>query len=163
MTIVGVGDKGGPAPDREAEPLPGLTAETSPFRADALAGRVALVTGGGSGIGFGIARQLGMHGAKGVVIMGRRQGFLDEAVAELAKSGVRAVGVSGDVRSPADCARAVQTAVSTYGGLDTLVNSAAGNFLASAEDLSEKGFRTVMEIDSEFFLLLLVFIIIVRS
>jgi peroxisomal 2,4-dienoyl-CoA reductase len=56
---------------------------TSPFKNNVLSGRVALVTGGGSGIGFEIARQIGLHGAKGVVIMGRRQQFLDEAVQAL--------------------------------------------------------------------------------
>ena len=57
---------------------------SSPFRASLLCDRVALVTGGGSGIGFEIARQLGLHGAK-VVIMGRRETFLRDAVAVLQK------------------------------------------------------------------------------
>mmetsp|Transcript_17114 Transcript_17114/g.43411 ORF Transcript_17114/g.43411 Transcript_17114/m.43411 type:complete len:289 (-) Transcript_17114:54-920(-) len=119
----------------------------SAFRPDAAAGRVVLVTGGGSGIGFGIARTLGEHGAK-VVLMGRRQNFLDDACAKLAELGVQAAGVTGDVRMEEDAQRAVAFAVAKFGKLDTLVNSAAGNFLALAEEMSYNAFRTVMEIDA---------------
>eukprot|EP01062_Namystynia_karyoxenos_P025817 TRINITY_DN2022_c0_g1_i2.p1 TRINITY_DN2022_c0_g1~~TRINITY_DN2022_c0_g1_i2.p1 ORF type:complete len:323 (+),score=87.69 TRINITY_DN2022_c0_g1_i2:75-971(+) len=122
--------------------------QRSPFRSDILAGRVALITGGGSGIGLEIARQFGLHGAK-VVIMGRRQQFLDKAVAALTADGVTAASISGDVRRTADCARAVEVATSSFGSLDILVNSAAGNFLAPAEALSPNGFKTVMEIDAQ--------------
>jgi len=117
------------------------------FRQDALAGRVVLVTGGGSGIGFEIARQCGLHGATGVVLMGRRQSFLDDAVKLLAKDGIKAVASSGDIRKPPDCVAAVQVAVNTFGALDVVVNSAAGNFLAPAEGLSPNGFKTVVDID----------------
>uniref|UniRef100_A0A7S2NIH2 2,4-dienoyl-CoA reductase [(3E)-enoyl-CoA-producing] n=1 Tax=Alexandrium andersonii TaxID=327968 RepID=A0A7S2NIH2_9DINO len=118
------------------------------FRPDALEGRVALVTGGGSGIGFEIARQFGKHGAAGVVIMGRRRQFLDEAVKLLQEEGVRAAACTGDVRKPEDCDAAVKETVKTFGALDILVNCAAGNFLATAEGLSPNGFKTVMEIDT---------------
>lgn len=66
--------------------------EVSPFRSDLLAGRVALITGGSSGIGLEIARQLGLHGAK-VVISGRRQNVLNDACQDLEKDGVTAHGV----------------------------------------------------------------------
>jgi peroxisomal 2,4-dienoyl-CoA reductase len=52
------------------------------------------------------------------------------------------------VRNFEDCERAVATAVELFGGLDTVVNAAAGNFLAAAEELRPKGYRTVMEIDA---------------
>jgi peroxisomal 2,4-dienoyl-CoA reductase len=117
------------------------------FRPDALAGRAVLVTGGGSGIGFEIARQFGLHGAKGVVLMGRRQAFLDEAVKLLAADGIKAVAAAGDIRKPEDCAAAVARSCETFGSLDVLINSAAGNFLSPAEELSPKGFKTVVDID----------------
>jgi peroxisomal 2,4-dienoyl-CoA reductase len=121
--------------------------QVSPFSATALVGRIALVTGGGSGIGFGIATQLGIHGAK-VCIMGRREAFLDEAVANLQALGVEAMRCAGDVRNHDDCNRAVESVVSEWGHLDTIINSAAGNFLSTAEGLNAKGFRTVMDIDT---------------
>ena len=119
----------------------------SPFQPDLVKGRVALVTGGGSGIGFEIAMQLGLHGAS-LVLMGRRQQFLDDAVAELRAAGIAATASRGDVRKVEDVQRAVGTAVERFGSLDTLVNSAAGNFLAASEDLTPKGFGTVMDIDA---------------
>ena len=67
-------------------------ADPSPFRQDLLAGRVALITGGSSGIGLEIARQLGLHGAK-VVISGRRENVLQEACKVLSEEGIAAHGV----------------------------------------------------------------------
>eukprot|EP00887_Chlorella_sp_A99_P006952 scaffold2.g6952.t1 len=119
----------------------------SPFKPDVLASRVALITGGGSGIGLEIARQLGLHGAR-VVITGRREQVLQEACRALGAEGVEARYVQGDVRAPADCDNMVAQAAQWAGRLDVLVNCAAGNFLAPAEALSSGGFRTVMEIDA---------------
>ncbi len=117
------------------------------FLKDILKDRVAIVTGGGSGIGFECARQLGRFGAK-VVLFGRREAVLQGAVDLLRREAIDAVYEAGDVRKESDSARVIAKAVSSFGHLDTLVNAAAGNFLAVAEDLSPKGFRTVMEIDA---------------
>ena len=119
----------------------------SPFFPDVLAGRVCLVTGGGSGIGYEIAKQMGEHGAR-VALMGRRKEFLDAAAATLEKQGIQAMSVQGDVRNEADAKRVIAEVVQKYGKLDTLVNSAAGNFLASSEQLKPKGYKTVIEIDT---------------
>ncbi|WVZ64249.1 hypothetical protein U9M48_013801 [Paspalum notatum var. saurae] len=119
----------------------------SPFRADVLRGKAALVTGGGSGIGFEIATQLARHGVQ-VAIMGRRREVLDKAVAALRSEGLNAVGFNGDVRKQEDAARLVAATVEHFGKLDILVNGAAGNFLASPEDLKPKGFLTVLDIDT---------------
>lgn len=119
----------------------------SPFKSDILKGKVALITGGGSGIGFEISTQFGLHGAF-VAIMGRRRTVLDDAVEQLHSKGIQAIGLEGDVRKKEDAARVLETTVKHFGKLDILVNGAAGNFLASPEDLSPNGFRTVMEIDS---------------
>lgn len=123
----------------------------SPFQPDCLAGRIALITGGGSGIGFEIARQLLRHGCHGVVLCGRRESFLQKACALLQTETPPTVSVSyhvTDVRDPAVCRDAVAHVDATYGRLDILVNAAAGNFLAAAKDLSPKGFATVLAIDA---------------
>ncbi|KAF6137582.1 hypothetical protein GIB67_031861 [Kingdonia uniflora] len=119
----------------------------SPFKPDVLKSKVALLTGGGSGIGFEIATQFGKHGAC-IAIMGRRKHVLDSAVSVLQSHGIRAIGLEGDVRKKEDAARVLESTIEHFGKLDILVNAAAGNFLAPAEDLSPNGFRTVMDIDS---------------
>jgi len=125
---------------------PGVTI-SSPFRSDVLRGRRALVTGGTSGIGYEIARQLGLHGAA-VTVMGRREAVAASASAALRAEGIDARHSVGDVRKGDSVAAAIATAVGPTGRLDVLVNCAAGNFLAPAEALSANGFRTVMEIDA---------------
>ncbi|KAJ8752533.1 hypothetical protein K2173_004821 [Erythroxylum novogranatense] len=119
----------------------------SPFKADILKGKVALVTGGGSGIGLEISTQFGKHGAS-VSIMGRRQEVLHSAVCSLQSLGIPAVGFQGDVRNQEDAKRVIESTFKHFGRIDILVNAAAGNFLASPEDLSPNGFRTVLDIDS---------------
>ncbi|KAG6483732.1 peroxisomal 2,4-dienoyl-CoA reductase [(3E)-enoyl-CoA-producing]-like [Zingiber officinale] len=119
----------------------------SPFKADILKGQVAFVTGGGSGIGFEISRQFGKHGAS-VAIMGRRRQVLDAAVSALQSEGIQAIGLDGDVRKREDASRVLEEAFKHFGKLDILVNGAAGNFLASPEDLSPNGLKTVLDIDS---------------
>lgn len=119
----------------------------SPFKGDVLKGKVALLTGGASGIGFEISRQLGIHGAS-IAVMGRRKSVLDSAVSSFQSLGIPAVGFEGDVRRQEDAKRVVESTVKHFGKLDILVNAAAGNFLVSPEDLSPNGFRTVLDIDS---------------
>lgn len=118
----------------------------SPFRETACKGRVVLVTGGGSGIGFEISRQFALHGAA-VVIMGRREHALQAACESIRKDGGRIAYCQGDVRDFESCKKTVAMAVEKFGYLDTLVNCAAGNFLAPAEGISPKGFQTVVGID----------------
>ncbi|XP_039027664.1 peroxisomal 2,4-dienoyl-CoA reductase-like [Hibiscus syriacus] len=119
----------------------------SPFKADILKGKVALVTGGGSGIGYEISLQLGKHGAS-VAIMGRRKYVIDTAVDALRSHGIPAIGIEGDVRKEDDAVTTMKSTFKHFGRLDILVNAEAGNFLAAAEDLSPNGFRTVIDIDS---------------
>lgn len=120
----------------------------SPFRPDLLAGKVAFVTGGGSGICKTITEAYMMHGAD-AVIMGRKADRLEATAHELSeKTGRSCVAAPGDVREVADVERCLQVAMDRFGRLDLVVNGAAGNFLAPAAVLSPKGFRTVMEIDA---------------
>ena len=127
--------------------MPGGVAIASPFRSDVLRGKRCLVTGGTSGIGFEIARQLGLHGAT-ITVMGRREPVAASASAALRAEGIDARHSVGDVRKGDAVAAAVAAAVGPSGRLDVLVNCAAGNFLVPAEALSSNGFRTVMDIDA---------------
>ncbi len=85
--------------------------------------QVALVSGGGSGIGKEIARALANAGAA-VAISGRRPEVLEAAVDELAAHGARVIAVAGDVALAADADRMVAETVAVFGGLDILVNNA---------------------------------------
>lgn len=114
---------------------------TTVFQPGILSGRKALITGGGSGIGAGIVRTFAKHGAK-VAIVGRTKEKLDKVAAETGASVHPA-----DVRDYKALEAAVHAAAAAMGGIDILVNSAAGNFLVPAAALSANGFRAVVDID----------------
>jgi peroxisomal 2,4-dienoyl-CoA reductase len=117
------------------------------FRADVLAGHVALITGGGTGICRGIAHAFARFGAD-VAIVSRKQEVIDKTAEELtAATGRPVLGLSADVRDPEAIARAIRATADKFGKLDTLVNGAAGNFLVPAAGLSPNGFKTVIDID----------------
>jgi len=106
----------------------------SVFSPDLLDDKVALVTGGGSGINFSIARAFVEHGAS-VALVSRTQEKLDRAANEL---GPRAKGFAADVRDEAALKAAIDATIEAFGRIDILVNGAAGNFLAPAAALSPK-------------------------
>jgi citronellol/citronellal dehydrogenase len=118
----------------------------SEFRAvlapDAHAGNVALVTGGGTGIGRATALALARTGAR-VAICGRRPEPLEAIRAELEAAGADGLAVPTDVREPEQVERLVDTVLERFGAVDVLVNNAGGQFLAPAEEISLKGFRAV--------------------
>lgn len=117
------------------------------FAPATLAGHVAIVTGGGTGICRGIAAAYARLGAD-VCIVSRKPDVLDKTAAELSQaSGREVLAVAADVRDPDAIGRAIAQTVERFGKLDTLVNGAAGNFLAPAAGLSPNGFKTVVEID----------------
>jgi peroxisomal 2,4-dienoyl-CoA reductase len=118
----------------------------APFAPSLLRGRAALVTGGGSGIGRGLALAFARHGAD-VAILGRKAENLEESVRGIEAHGVRARPLPADVRDPNAVEAAVAAAAEAFGRLDIVVNGAAGNFICRAEDLSPNGFGAVVDID----------------
>jgi NAD(P)-dependent dehydrogenase (short-subunit alcohol dehydrogenase family) len=88
-----------------------------------LGGKVAIVTGGGAGLGRAIARTLSAAGAS-VVVMGRTAATLDDARSEIEARGARALAVVGDVREVGDIQRCLDRTVGEFGRLDILVNNA---------------------------------------
>lgn len=116
------------------------------FAPGMLAGKTAFVTGGGTGIGFGIARVLGLLGAK-VCIISRKEDVLREARAKLEAEGISAIYQAVDIRDFAAVQTAVDDCVAQLGSLDILVNCAAGLFHSPAENLSENGFKVLVDIN----------------
>jgi peroxisomal 2,4-dienoyl-CoA reductase len=118
----------------------------SAFRNDILDGRVALVTGGATGIGKEIAHTLGQHGAR-VCIASRNEENLAATAKELEADGVECMWASCDVREPAQVDAVVQAVLARWERIDILVNNAAGNFPAPITGLSPNGFKAVVDID----------------
>jgi len=126
-----------------------------------LKGRVAFITGGGTGITGGVARALAEAGAN-VALVSRRLEHLEPAAktindaraARYVRAGTPALPASGeafpvaaDVRNPDEVQQAIAATVEHFGRVDIVVNGAAGNFLCKAEELSPNGFGTVVDID----------------
>ena len=116
------------------------------FRPGLFDGQVALITGGATGIGFGIAELLGGLGAH-VVIASRKPEHLDEATAKLKETGARVSVAPVDVREPERVKAMVDQVRRDAGRIDILVNNAAGNFYAPSESLSPNAWKAVVEID----------------
>ena len=115
------------------------------FQIDLLKGRTILVTGGGTGLGRAMALRFAELGAS-LFLIGRREDPLVQAVAEIRATGVRAGWHSADVRDFAAVERAIAAAEAELGPVDTLVNNAAGNFIARTEKLSPNAFDAVVGI-----------------
>lgn len=110
---------------------------------DTFTNKVALVTGGSRGIGFAIADQLTRRGTH-VVITGLDQGRLADAKARLTSRPGRIEAVRADVRELVDVRRALDAAVSGFGGLDVLVNNAGIGFFAGVAEMTDEQWHGVI-------------------
>jgi len=111
------------------------------FARDLLKDRVIVVTGGGSGLGAEMARRFSELGAR-IAVLGRRKEKLDAVISQLGSG----LAISCDVRDAKAVQEAADRVASEMGRVDALVNNAAGNFLAPAEDISPNGFKAVVDI-----------------
>jgi 2,4-dienoyl-CoA reductase [(3E)-enoyl-CoA-producing], peroxisomal len=118
------------------------------FVENILQGKVAFVTGGGTGITGGIARALAEAGAK-VAISSRKPENLEAMRQTIESSGGECLMVPADVRDYEAVEKAIAATIEKFGKIDIVVNGAAGNFLCAAEELSANGFGTVVDIDTK--------------
>jgi len=118
-----------------------------------LEGKRILITGGGTGIGKGLARHMAAHGAQ-VHIWGRRSQVLEEAAAEINRElGERVFWQAVDIRNYEAVDAAIGEIWDKYGPLTGLVNNAAANFIAPTKDLSPRGYEAIAStvMDGAFF------------
>ncbi len=113
------------------------------FAPDALRGRVALVTGGGTNLGRAAAAELVRCGAS-VAIAGRREDVLATTAAEL---GELCTPVAGDIREPAGARAIVAATIERHGRLDLLLNNAGGQYFIPAEGITAKGWNAVQRLN----------------
>lgn len=113
-----------------------------------LNGAVALITGGGSGIGRATARSLGEQGARiAVTELPGRTELAASLVAELKASGIEAMALALDVRATYTIPAVMDQVVNTFGSLDILVNNAGTQILKAALDLEESEFDEIMNVN----------------
>lgn len=111
-----------------------------------LQGKVALVTGGGSGIGQATARLFGAEGAQ-VVVADIRLAAAQTTAHEITAAGGTAMAVGADVTQARDVEAMIQTTVQTYGGLDILFNNAGIGVQGNAAELSAADWDRVMDLN----------------
>jgi 3-oxoacyl-[acyl-carrier protein] reductase len=111
-----------------------------------LSGKSAIVTGGGTGIGRGVAIALAKQGVK-VVLCGRRDQPMDEVVQEILLEGGQALGIQADVSQEMDVSRVVRSAVDVFGTVDILVNNAGINGGNAIHDHSIEEWDQIMAVN----------------
>jgi NAD(P)-dependent dehydrogenase (short-subunit alcohol dehydrogenase family) len=119
---------------------------TSSIKDQALAGKVAFVAGGSSGINLGVAQHFARAGAH-VALISRSADKIAAAAKTITDEGFEAIGIVADVRDYAAVEASLRQTVEAFGKIDIVLSGAAGNFLASALGMSANGFKTVVEID----------------
>ena len=107
--------------------------------------QVAIVTGGGTGIGLGIATEMARAGAN-IVVASRKMEHLEKAVAQVKSLGRQCLAVPADVRKPEDVDNLVQKTMGEFGRIDVLVNNAGASFRCGVEDMTPNGWDTIVDI-----------------
>ena len=118
----------------------------SVFRRDLFAGKVVLVTGGGTGLGRCTAHELAALGAQ-VVIAARREELLAKTAAQIAEAGGKCSTVTVNIRDEKAIDAMVASVLERHGRIDGLVNNAGGQFVAPLAEMSPNGWRTVIDLN----------------
>ena len=113
------------------------------FAPDLLEDKVALVTGGGTGMGRATAIEMARCGAR-IAVLGRRAGPIEETANVIGEIGGSAIAIPADIRLPEQIENAMLRIKQEFGRLDILVNNAGGQFVTPARELNNKGFETVI-------------------
>ena len=113
------------------------------FAPDLLKDQVALVTGGGTGMGRATALEMAQSGAR-LVLLGRRPEPIADCARLIREAGGEAIAIAGDIRQPEQIEAAMARIRAEFGKLDILVNNAGGQFVTPARELNNKGFETVI-------------------
>ena len=116
------------------------------FRPDLLKGKTAFITGGGTGIGFEMARGLGQVGAK-VIIASRSQNKLEPATSKLRDMGIDVHWKLLNIHDPDAVFKVVDEIIEEHQSIDVLVANAGGQFPAKAEDITPNGWKTVIDLN----------------
>lgn len=125
---------------------------TNPQTLFDVSGKRILVTGGGSGIGFGLAKGLAAAGAE-VILNGRSEAKLNEAVAQLKEEGLQCSSIAFDVSDPIQVAQSISELESKQLAIDVLINNAGTNRRGAMSAISPEDYKTVMSanVDGVFF------------
>lgn len=115
------------------------------FEKGLLEQKTIIITGGGTGLGKSMAQRFGELGAN-LIITSRKQDVLDSTAIELRETGAQVLPIACDVRKPLEVQNVVDETINKFGGIDILVNNAAGNFISPTEMLSPGGFKVIVDI-----------------
>jgi 3-oxoacyl-[acyl-carrier protein] reductase len=113
-----------------------------------LAGKIALVTGSGRGIGRGIATELAKKGASVVINYANSAGKAEEAVKEIVGFGGKAVAIQADVSKPAEVAKLFETAIAHYGKIDIVMSNSGTEIFKPEEDVTEEDYDRVFNLNT---------------
>jgi 3-oxoacyl-[acyl-carrier protein] reductase len=112
-----------------------------------LAGKVALITGAGRGIGRGIAIELGRRGASVVVNYGRSSASADEVVAQLGKLGSKSVAIQADISKPSEVRELFQKALAHFGQIDYVISNSGMEVWCEETEVTEELFDQVFNLN----------------
>ena len=124
------------------------THESTPsIGAGRLAGKVALITGSGRGMGAGMALELAAQGASVVINYAKSAGKAEEVVAKIQKLGSKAIAVQANVSKPAEVAKLFDEAIAYFGHLDIVISNSGTEIFKHEEDVTEEDFDYIFNLN----------------